>query len=512
MNAWEYTAPMASVLTIDQGTTGSTALVFSQEGEVLGRAYSEFTQHYPEPGWVEHDPEELWQVSRKVMAQALAVSGIQAGDLTAIGITNQRETTVIWDRKSGQPVHRAIVWQSRQSASICARLREDGLEPLFREKTGLVLDPYLSGTKIRWILDRDPDLQRRAEAGKLLFGTIDSWLLWKLTGGSAGAGAIHRTDPTNASRTLLFDIHGQCWDRQLCEILDVPMSMLPDIRPSAGVFGESSGVEGVPDGVPIAGIAGDQQAALYGQGCWEAGQAKNTYGTGCFLLMNMGLNHPVSRNGLLTTVCCDAHGAPAYALEGSVFIAGAAVQWLRDELKIIDDAAETETLARQIDDNEGVYLVPAFAGLGAPHWDMDARGAVVGLTRGSGRAQLARAALEAIAYQSRDIMEVMNLDSGIEMTELRADGGASKNNFLMQFQADMLGITVDRPKLVETTAAGSAYLAGLATGVWSSPSELERIRRTDCRFEPQMTERQRQALYLGWKDAVARVLLQKGME
>ena len=496
---------MTAVLAIDQGTTGSTALVFSQDGEILGRAYSEFTQHYPHPGWVEHDPEEIWQISRKVMVKALTAAGIGRGEISAIGITNQRETTVVWDCKTGQPVHRAIVWQSRQSAGICERLKADGLEPLFREKTGLVVDPYLSGSKIRWILDRDPELQRRAEAGELKFGTIDSWLLWKLTGGSTQAGALHRTDPTNASRTLLYDIHNQCWDKELCEILNVPTSMLPTVHPSAGIFGETGIIDGIPAGIPIAGIAGDQQAALYGQGCWEAGQAKNTYGTGCFLLMNMGLQHPVSQNGLLTTICCDAHGAPAYALEGSIFIAGAAIQWLRDELNIIKDAAETDALAREIESNEGVFLVPAFAGLGAPYWDMNARGAITGLTRGSGRAHLARAALEAIAYQSRDIVEVMNLDSGIELNELRVDGGASKNDFLMQFQADILGVTVDRPKLVETTAAGSAYLAGLAVGVWNSPSELDQIRRTDCRFEPRMEDPQRQELYQGWQNAVARV-------
>lgn len=496
---------MSAVLAIDQGTTGSTALVFSHEGEILGRAYSEFTQYYPHPGWVEHDPEEIWQVSRNVMARALLESGLGQGELSAIGITNQRETVVVWDRETGEPVHRAIVWQSRQSAPICERLKTDGLEPVFREKTGLLIDPYFSGTKIRWLLDSDPQLQRRAEAGDLEFGTIDSWLLWKLTGGNAKAGALHRTEPTNASRTLLYDIHNQQWDQELCEILNIPMSMLPEVRPSAGIFGETDVIEGLPAGIPIAGIAGDQQAALYGQGCWEPGQAKNTYGTGCFMLMNMGMQHPVSQSGLLTTVCCDAYGAPAYALEGSIFIAGAAVQWLRDELKIIGSASETDALAREIDDNEGVYLVPAFAGLGAPYWDMNARGALLGLTRGAGRAHLARAALEAIAYQTRDIMQVMNIDSDIELTELRVDGGASTNNFLMQFQADILGVTVDRPKIVETTAAGSAYLAGLTVGVWNSPSDLDQIRRTDSRFEPQMDEKQRDELYQGWLTAVARI-------
>ena len=496
---------MSFVLAIDQGTTGSTGLVFSPDGTVAGRAYSEFKQHYPQPGWVEHDPEEIWQVSRQVMAEALASSGISASELTAIGITNQRETTVVWDRASGKPVYRAIVWQSRQTEAICKRLRADGLEPVFREKTGLVVDPYLSGSKIRWILDRDSDLQRRAEAGELAFGTIDSWLLWKLTGGSAAAGALHRTDPTNASRTLLFDIHRRTWDPELCELLNVPMAMLPEVCPSSGVFGETEAFDGIPAGVPIAGMAGDQQAALYGQGCWEPGQAKNTYGTGCFLLLNTGQQHQVSRHGLLTTVCCDAVGAAAYALEGSVFIAGAAVQWLRDELGIIADAAESEALAQQVEDNEGVYLVPAFAGLGAPYWDSDARGAIVGLTRGAGRAHFARAALEAIAYQSRDIADAMNRESDVALSELRVDGGASRNDFLMQFQADLLGVSVDRPELVETTAAGSAYLAGLATGVWNSPADLEEVRRSERRFEPRLHDARRDALYEGWRNAVARV-------
>jgi len=348
---------MSAVLAIDQGTTGSTALVFSRRGAVIGRAYSEFTQHYPEPGWVEHDAEEIWQVSRQVMAEAIQDAGLESGELAAIGITNQRETAVVWDRKTGQPIHRAVVWQSRQSTPICERLREEGHEATFRKRTGLVMDAYFSGTKIRWILDQDPDHQRRAEAGELAFGTIDSWLLWKLTGGSADAGAVHLTEHCNASRTLLYNIHDLCWDDELCGLLNVPQAMLPEVQNSSGVFGESISLEGIPAGVPIAGMAGDQQAALYGQTCWHPGQAKNTYGTGCFLLMNMGAEHPVSEHGLLTTICCDAHGKPAYALEGSIFIAGAAVQWLRDELAIISDAAETDELARQIDSNEGVYLV-----------------------------------------------------------------------------------------------------------------------------------------------------------
>jgi glycerol kinase len=503
---------MSAVLAIDQGTTGSTALVFSRQGEVIGRAYSEFTQHYPEPGWVEHDAEEIWQVSRQVMAEAIRDAGLEAEELAAIGITNQRETAVVWDRKTGRPIHRAVVWQSRQSAPICERLREEGHEATFRERTGLVMDAYFSGTKIRWILDQEPDFQRRAEAGELAFGTIDSWLLWKLTGGSADGGAVHLTEHCNASRTLLYNIHDLRWDDELCQLLNVPQAMLPKVQNSSGVFGETTALEGIPAGVPIAGIAGDQQAALYGQTCWYPGQAKNTYGTGCFLLMNMGTEHPVSEHGLLTTICCDAHGGPAYALEGSIFIAGAAIQWLRDELAIIGDAAETDQLARQIDSNEGVYLVPAFAGLGAPYWDMDARGALVGLTRGAGRPHLARAALEAIAYQSRDIVEAMNKDSGIELTELRVDGGASRNDFLMQFQADILGVPVDRPKLVETTAAGSAFLAGLAVGFWSSPDELSSARSRERLFEPAMAADQSKRLYQGWISAVDRVRSHSGNE
>jgi glycerol kinase len=497
---------MSFVLAIDQGTTGSTALVFSPDGQVAGRAYLEFQQHYPRPGWVEHDPEEIWRSCLKVMAEALRKAGIPQGQLAAIGITNQRETAVVWDRRSGEPVHRAVVWQSRQSEAICRAMREDGLHALVREKTGLLIDPYFSATKVRWILDQDPDLQRRAESGELAFGTIDSWLLWKLTGGSEQAGALHRTDPTNASRTLLYDIHNQDWDPELCEALRIPRSMLPEVLPSSGIFGETEKFEGIPAGIPVSGIAGDQQSALYGQGCWEAGQAKNTYGTGCFLLMNMGQQRKISHHGLLTTICCDAVGASAYALEGSIFVAGAAVQWLRDELRIIDHARETAALAAEIEDNEGVYLVPAFAGLGAPYWDPGARGALVGLTRGSGRAHMARAVLEAIAYQTRDIVDVMNRDSGLELNELRVDGGAAANDFLMQFQADILNVAVDRPAMVETTAAGAAYLAGLAVGVWQSPTEVLEVMPRDRLFQPAMESATRDRLYEGWKRAVSRVL------
>ena len=496
---------MSAILAIDQGTTGSTALVLSQQGEVLGRAYSEFTQYYPEPGWVEHDAEEIWQVSCRVMVAALADAGVAEGELSAIGITNQRETTVIWDRVTGKPVYHAIVWQSRQSGAICERLRNDGYEPLFRERTGLVIDPYFSGTKIRWILDRDPDLQQRADDGELAFGTIDSWLLWNLTGGRSSVGAVHATEPTNASRTLLYNIQSHKWDPELCRLLGVPTAILPEVKPSSGVFGETVAVNGIPAGIPIAGMAGDQQAALYGQGCWQAGQAKNTYGTGCFLLMNMGAEMPVSQHGLLTTICCDAYGQPAYALEGSVFIAGAAIQWLRDEMGLLNDAGESENLALQLDGNDGVYMVPAFTGLGAPYWDMQARGAILGLTRGTGQAHIVRAALESIAYQTRDIVEAMNKDSGIELTELRVDGGASKNNFLMQFQADLLAVPVDRPELVESTAVGCAFLAGLAVGLWRNPDALKGARKSERIFQPVMPLKQREVLYADWLTAVARI-------
>ena len=497
------------VLAIDQGTTGSTARVFGHDGSVLGTAYREVTQHYPEPGWVEHDPEEIWRGSLDAMVEALATAGAGPGDVKALGITNQRETTVVWDRATGKPVHRAIVWQSRQTAEICQRLQAEGLESTVRAKTGLVIDAYFSGTKIRWILDRDPELRRRAEVGELAFGTIDTWLLWKLTGGT-----VHATEPTNASRTLIYDIHTQTWDRELLDAIGVPAAVLPAVEPSSGVLGETvehradSGV--LPAGIPIAGIAGDQQAALYGQGCWTPGLAKNTYGTGCFLLMNLGDQAIASEHGLLTTLCCDGRGSAVYGLEGSVFVAGAAIQWLRDALGVIDHAAETGPIAEGLDDNGGVYLVPAFTGLGAPYWDMDARGTIVGLTRGTGREHIVRAALEGIAYQTRDVVDAMVADAGVPLEELRVDGGACANDFLMQFQADLLGIPVDRPAMVETTAAGSAFLAGLAVGFWSDPGELAGARATERRFEPTMSRDQADALYDGWKQAVARAASQVG--
>jgi glycerol kinase len=488
-----------AVLAIDQGTTGSTALVFDHDGAVRGRAYAELPQSYPQPGWVEHDPEAIWQTSRRVMTGALADAGVGAADLAAIGITNQRETTVVWDRATGEPVHPAIVWQSRQTAELCQQLRADGHEPLFRERTGLVVDAYFAGTKVRWILDRYPGLQARAEAGELAFGTVDSWLLWRLTGG-----AVHATEPTNASRTLLYNIHERRWDPDLLDVLGIPAAMLPEVRPSAGRFGTTAAIDGLAPGLPIAGMAGDQQAALYAQQCWHPGEAKNTYGTGSFVLMNMGADHPISEHGLLTTLCCDAWGGPAYALEGAIFVTGAAVQWLRDGLGIIDHAGDTEALARELDSNDGVYLVPAFAGLGAPYWDMGARGTLVGMTRGTGRAHLARAALEAMAYQTRDVVAAMNADAGTPIAELRVDGGAANNDWLMQFQADQLGVAVERPRQVETTAAGSAFLAGLAAGFWSDPEELRRARERERLFQPAMAADERDRLYAGWRDAVAR--------
>jgi len=490
---------MACVVAVDQGTTGSTVLVFDRQGRVVGRAYSEFRQHYPRPGWVEHDPEEIWRVTLRVLRQACRRARVRARDVVALGITNQRETTVLWDRQTGKPIERAIVWQDRRTAPACEEMRSRGLEDVFRRKTGLVLDPYFSGTKLRWLLENVPGAAERARRGELAFGTIDSWLVWKLTGG-----AVHATDPTNASRTLLYDIHAGAWDAELCSLLEVPTSVLPEVRPSSGELATTErAILGAP--VPIAGIAGDQQSALFGQGCVERGMAKNTYGTGCFLLLNTGAEAVTSRHGLLTTIACDAHGGRAYALEGSVFIAGAAVQWLRDGLGLVRRAVESERLAKSVDSTLGVYLVPAFVGLGAPHWDADARGALLGLTRGVTRAHVVRAALESLAYQTRDVVDAMAADAGEPLRALRVDGGAAANGFLMQFQADVLGVPVDRPRVVETTAMGAAFLAGLATGFWKSQADLERARRIDRRFTPRMNAETRDALYRGWQDAVARV-------
>ncbi len=489
-----------AVLALDQGTTGSTALVLTADGRVIARAYSEFTQSYPQPGWVEHDPEEIWRVSLEVVGEALNEAALGAGDLAAIGVVNQRETTVLWDRATGRPIYPAIVWQSRQTAEVCERLERQGARAVVQARTGLVIDPYFSATKIAWILDRQPEARAMARDGRVVFGTIDTWLLWKMTGG-----AVHATDPTNASRTLLYDIHERRWHPELLDLFEVPEAMLPAVLPSCGAFGESTAQGRLPGGVPVTGVAGDQQAALYGQQCWDAGMAKNTYGTGCFVVMNMGERGPTSRHGLLTTICCNAHGQPAYALEGSIFVAGAAVQWLRDQLGLIRSASETEAIASSLADTGGVYVVPAFVGLGAPYWDMRARGAIVGLTRGTGRAEIVRATLESLAYQTRDVVEAMNADSGVPLTELRVDGGAAANGFLMQFQADLLGVPVDRPAVLESTAVGAGLLAGLGVGLWKGPEAIKDVMLRDRRFEPRMHADDRERLYSGWKRAVAQV-------
>ena len=488
------------ILSIDQGTTGSTVMVFDDQGRVRSRTYSEFTQHYPKPAWVEHDAEEIWRVTHRLIGRACRRARIRPESLEAIGITNQRETVVVWDRKTGLPIHNAIVWQDRRTARTCEELESDGLLKDVRRKTGLVIDPYFSGTKVAWILDNVRGARKRAEKGELAFGTIDSWLIWKLTGGD-----VHVTDYTNASRTMVYNIRSLKWDRALCEQVGVPREVLPEVVRSSGVIGETApGMVGRKS-IPIAGIAGDQQAALFGQACFRPGMIKNTYGTGCFILTYAGEKMVSSKNRLLTTLACSASGKPAYALEGSVFIAGAAVQWLRDGLGLVRRASDTEALARKVDSTLGCYLVPAFAGLGAPYWDPDARGALVGLTRGVGQNHVIRATLESLAYQSRDIVEAMSADAGKKPRILRVDGGATANNFLMQFQADLLGISVDRPKVVETTAAGAAFLAGMGVGIWRSGREVEAVRHVDQVFKPQMAKREREALYDGWLDAVERV-------
>lgn len=486
------------VLALDQGTTSSRALLFDQSGTVVSVAQQEFGQHYPQPGWVEHDAEEIWTTQLQVARDALARAGATWQDISAIGITNQRETTVVWDRHTGSPIAPAIVWQCRRTADMCRDLRLSGWEEPIRAKTGLVVDAYFSGTKVKWLLDSVPGARERARRGDLLFGTIDSWLLWKLSGGR-----VHATDYSNASRTLLFNIHELRWDEEILAEFDIPAAMLPTVMPSSAHYGETDpGVFGGP--IPLTGVAGDQQAALFGQACFVSGMAKNTYGTGCFLLMHTGEQPVASKRGLLTTIAWGLDGKVEYALEGSVFIAGAAVQWLRDELGLIRSAEETEALASSLADTGGVYLVPAFVGLGAPHWDAYARGTLVGLTRGSGRAHIARAALEAIAYQTRDVLDAMAQDAGLSLQNLRVDGGAARNNFLLQFQADMLATPVQRPANVETTATGAAYLAGLATGFWRDRDELATRWRADQSYQPAMAEEKRQRLYHGWQRALSR--------
>ncbi|KEQ14074.1 glycerol kinase GlpK [Endozoicomonas numazuensis] len=487
---------MSYVLSIDQGTTSSRAILFDRNSQIAGVTQREFTQHYPAAGWVEHDPMEIWATQRAVLTEVLAKTGISSKEIAAIGITNQRETTVVWNKETGRPVHNAIVWQCRRTTDICEQLREDGFEDYVREKTGLVLDAYFSGTKIKWILDNVEGAREQAERGELLFGTIDTWLTWKLTDGKA-----HVTDASNASRTLLFDIHSLDWDDVILEKLGIPRSMLPEVKSSSEVYGHTR--VGKSD-IPVAGIAGDQQAALFGQMCIQEGMAKNTYGTGCFLLKNTGDRPVKSTHGLLTTIAYSLNGQVTYALEGSVFMGGASVQWLRDELGLVRDAADTAYFASKVEDTNGVYVVPAFVGLGAPYWDPYARGAIFGLTRGANRNHIVRATLEAIAYQSRDLIDAMEQDSGIKLSQLKVDGGAVANDFLMQFQSDILDVTVARPELIESTAAGAAYLAGLAVGFWKDTDELSTLVQVDKEFEPEMAEDRRSELYAGWKKAVER--------
>jgi glycerol kinase len=491
------------VLAIDQGTTGTTVLIYDRAGRVVGRAYSEFRQYYPKPGWVEHDPEEIWTVTLGVVRKALRTSRTSPKKLAAIGITNQRETAVVWSRRTGKAIARAIVWQDRRTAPLCADLKSRGLIETFRHKTGLVIDPYFSATKVRWLLDHVKGAQTRAEEGELCFGTIDSWLIWKLTNGR-----VHATDYSNASRTLLFNIHDRRWDDELLGLFRIPQAMLPRVVYSSGVLGEADPKLFGGHAIPIAGVAGDQQAALFGQGCFHPGMVKNTYGTGCFLLMPTGNQAVSSTRGLLTTLACGAEGQTVYALEGSIFVAGAAVQWLRDGLRWIQTAADTEKVARKTPDSLGVYVVPAFVGLGAPYWDPDARGAIVGLTRGVRREHIIRATLESLAYQTRDVVDTMVAESDGPLKTLRADGGASKNDFLMQFQADLLDAAVDRPRIVETTATGAAFLAGLGVGLWRSSAELERVRKVDRIFRPRGSREAREQSYAGWKRAVAMVRTQ----
>ena len=484
------------VMALDQGTTSSRAIIFDEHQNIVNMAQKEFTQHYPKAGWVEHDPLEIYASQYGVLVEVLARSGMEAGEISAIGITNQRETTIVWDKNTGRPVYNAIVWQCRRTSDFCTNLVERGYADEIRAKTGLLIDAYFSATKIKWILDNVEGARERAERGELLFGTVDTWLIWKLTGGAA-----HVTDVTNASRTMLFNIHTLEWDKDICALLDIPMCMLPKVCDSSMVYGAAriGGAE-----IPIAGAAGDQQAALFGQTCFARGDVKNTYGTGCFMLMNTGDTPVESKNGLLTTVAVGLNGKATYAREGSVFVGGAVIQWLRDELKLINESADSEYFANKVKDSAGVYVVPAFTGLGAPYWDMYARGAILGLTRGAGRNHIIRAALEGIAYQTLDVLKAMQADSGVQFKELKVDGGASANNLLMQFQADIAGVTVRRPMIRETTALGAAYLAGLATGVWRDLNDIKGQWTLDKLYEPQMEAARARELVDGWHKAVER--------
>ncbi len=485
------------VVALDQGTTSSRAVVLDHDANIVSVSQREFTQIYPQAGWVEHDPMEIYATQSSTLVEALGKAGIRSDEVAAIGITNQRETTVVWNKETGKPVYNAIVWQCRRTATICEELKARGLESYIRDNTGLVLDPYFSGTKIKWILDNVEGAREQAEAGQLLFGTVDTWLVWKMT-----QGRVHVTDYTNASRTMLFNINTLQWDEKILAEFNIPLSMMPEVKKSSEVYGQTNiGGKGGTR-IPIAGIAGDQQAALYGQMCVQAGQAKNTYGTGCFLLMNTGQEKVTSNNGLLTTLACGPRGEPAYALEGAVFMGGASIQWLRDELKLISDARDSEYFATKVDTSNGVYVVPAFTGLGAPYWDAYARGTIVGLTRGVNSNHIIRATLESIAYQTRDVLDAMQADSGIKLSALRVDGGAVANNFLMQFQADVLDTEVHRPKVTEVTALGAAYLAGLAVGFWDGLEELQGKAEIDRSFAPHHDEEKRQRRYKGWKRAV----------
>ncbi|PAB55934.1 glycerol kinase GlpK [Anaeromicrobium sediminis] len=487
------------IMALDQGTTSSRAILFDHDGNIVKVAQKEFTQIYPKPGWVEHDGMEIWGTQSGVAREVLETAGISPEEVAAIGITNQRETTIVWDKNTGKPVYNAIVWQSRQTAAICDDLKERGLEGYIRENTGLVVDAYFSGTKVKWILDNVEGAREKAEAGDLLFGTMDTWLIWNLT-----RGEVHVTDYSNASRTLLYNIKELKWDEKILAELGIPKSMLPEVKPSSEIYGYTDEKTFGGARIPIAGAAGDQHAALFGQACYEPGMAKNTYGTGCFMLMNTGEELVPSNNGLLTTIAWGVDGKVEYALEGSIFVAGASVQWLRDELKLIHDASDSEYFASKVDDTNGVYVVPAFVGLGAPYWDMYARGTIVGLTRGANRYHIIRATLESIAYQTRDVLEAMQEDSKINLTELKVDGGAVANNFLMQFQSDILGVPVVRPNIIETTAMGAAYLAGLAVGFWESKEELGKKWSVDRKFELAMAEEDKEKKYAGWRKAVER--------
>lgn len=489
------------ILSFDQGTTSSRAILFDKAGAIIATAQQEFTQIFPKSGWVEHDAMEIWGTQSGVARQVLEETGTRPDEVAAIGITNQRETTVVWDKHTGKPVYNAIVWQCRRTASICDELKAKGWTDTIRQKTGLILDAYFSGTKIKWILDNVAGARERAERGELLFGNIDTWLIWNLT-----RGKVHVTDYSNASRTMLFNINTLQWDDDILKELNIPRSMLPEVKPSSCVYGNTDEHTFGGADIPIAGAAGDQQAALFGQACFDAGMAKNTYGTGCFLLMNTGATPIISQNGLLTTIAWGIGDTVSYALEGSIFVAGAAIQWLRDQLRLVYDAAETEYYAERVEDTNGVYVVPAFTGLGAPYWDMYARGAIVGLSRGAKREHIVRATLESIAYRTRDVLSSMEKDSGITLKALKVDGGAAVNNFLMQFQADILNVPVHRPRVLETTALGAAYLAGLAVGFWKDMEEIKRNWAVDRAFTVQMDEASRAQRYAGWQKAIRRAM------